>query len=280
VKPSQVIIYDEPAASALDTSEIARYLGDLLPGMRIKVRSSLVSCYFQRLNSGERGSALARLALGFAKLKIKNPTIQEQEFPALSGEVDYERRRLNTPRPTYGILYHGEGVLRLLQGLIPRPERNLSYLHVVFTNQLLATWDDGRYHLRVAVFGFPSLLSTTGLVEAPAKPREFYVIKQQYAALGMHDAIGELERELGKRVLMHEDPRLTEVVKGYVMQALFYHLTGDPFCEDKGCRLFNAHWQEEVIEAQLSGDCQFCPRHQSMLDELKEREPACFQRGR
>jgi hypothetical protein len=151
---------------------------------------------------------------------------------------------------------------------------------VVFTNQLLATWDDGRYHLRVAVFGFPSLLSTTGLVEAPAKPREFYVIKQQYAALGMHDAIGELERELGKRMLMHEDPRLTEVVKGYVMQALFYHLTGDPFCEDKGCRLFNAHWQEEVIEAQLSGDCQFCPRHQSMLDELKEREPACFQRGR
>jgi hypothetical protein len=164
--------------------------------------------------------------------------------------------------------------MRLLRELLPQHERGLSFLHIVFTNQLLGTWGEGRYHLRAAVFGFPGLLSTTGLVEAPAKPREFYVLKQQYAAMGMPDAVVELEQELGERVLRHGDPRLTEVMKGYVMQALFYHVTGDPFCEDRGCRLYNAHWQEEVIGAQLGGAYQLCPRHQGLLDEMREGETA------
>ena len=75
-------------------------------------------------------------------------------------------------------------------------------------------------------------------------------------------------------VLRHDDPRLTEAMKGYVMQALFYHVTGDPFCEDRGCRLYNAHWQEEVIGAQLGGAYQLCPRHQGLLDEMREGEAA------
>ena len=45
-------------------------------------------------------------------------------------------------------------------------------------------------------------------------------------------------------------------------------LTGNPFCPDKGCRLFNAHWQEELIFAQLESDGEFCPQHTSILDNL------------
>jgi len=57
-------------------------------------------------------------------------------------------------------------------------------------------------------------------------------------------------------------------MKGYVMQAIVYHLALEPFCEDPDCRLYNAHWQEEVIHAQFDGAYEFCPRHQRLIEEL------------
>ncbi|UCF57202.1 MAG: hypothetical protein JSW15_01595 [Deltaproteobacteria bacterium] len=269
VKPYQVILYDEPAASELKTSEIGSYIKGLLPNLQVKVRSSLVTSYLQEISPEKRESLLSQLAQGFAKLKIKSPLTREQNFPVLPGEVGYEQRRLASLRFTYGIIYQGEGAQRLMQGLLLSRERNLSFLHIVFTNQLIGTWGEGRYHLRVAVYGIPNLISTTGLVEALAKPREFYLLKQQYVGLGIPQGVAELERELGERVLRHGDPRVTEVMKGYVMQALFYHVTGDPFCEDRSCRLYNAHWHEEAIAAQIGGTYQFCPRHEAILDQLR-----------
>jgi hypothetical protein len=56
------------------------------------------------------------------------------------------------------------------------------------------------------------------------------------------------------------------------MKAVFCALTGDPFCENKVCRLYNAHWQEEVIGAQFGGDYQLCPLHQGLLDGMKRGE--------
>jgi hypothetical protein len=258
----------------VDASELAGYLRGQLPGPRVEVRPPLVASYLEGLPPDEREAAIGRLAEGFAAIKIRDPMTQGQDFSALHGEVAYERRRLTSPRPAFGLLYHGEGVMRLLEEMLPLQERNLSFLHIVLTSQLLGTWGQGRYHLRAAVYGFPSLLSVTGMIEAPAKPREFYLLKQQYAAAGVPDAVVELEQDLGERVLRHEDPRLTEAMKGYVMQALFYHIVGDPFCEDKGCRLYNAHWQEEVIGAQLGGDYQLCPHHQGLLDEMRRGEAA------
>ena len=64
----------------------------------------------------------------------------------------------------------------------------------------------------------------------------------------------------------HGDPRLTELLKGYSMQAVFYHLVGEPFCEDRDCRLFNAHWQEEMIRAQLQSGEDFCPEHRKKME--------------
>lgn len=268
VRPSQVILYDEPAASELNTSALACYLEGLLPDLQVKRRSSLISSYLGQLSPRERKEALSRLAQRFARLRIKNPLTREQNFPVLQGEVGYDQRRLASHRSTYGIVYQGEGAQRLMKGLLSSREHNLSFLHIVFTNQLFSTWGERRYHLRVAVYGVPNLISTTGLVGALAKPREFYQLKPQYVGLGMSDAVAELEQHLGERVIRHGDPRLTDVMKGYVMQALCYHVTGDPFCKDRSCRLYNAHWQEEAIAAQIGGDYEFCPRHKAILRRL------------
>ncbi len=48
------------------------------------------------------------------------------------------------------------------------------------------------------------------------------------------------------------------------------HLTGYHFCDDKNCRLFNAHRQSEMIHAQLLSQYELCSHHQTMLDQLKE----------
>lgn len=112
------------------------------------------------------------------------------------------------------------------------------------------------------MYGFPSLISTTGIVEAPAKPKEFYELKQEYVALGLPVPIEELKKKFRGRFIDYDDERLTEIMKGYVMQALFYHIFGEPFCRERRCRLFNAHWQEEVLEAQLGQTGILRPAHQ------------------
>jgi len=177
----------------------------------------------------------------------------------LKPELDYETRLLTgTGRPSAGVAYDGLELQRLAFNVLPRAERHLCALHIWITERLIATWDeDGRrYHARVSLYGFPVILSTEGMVQAPARERAFYIARR----LGLEEGA-----DPGDSALRHEDPRTTEVAKGYAMQAVFYALTGEPFCDEAGCRLFNAHWQSEMLAAQLHGS-DYCPRHAQMLE--------------
>ena len=69
-----------------------------------------------------------------------------------------------------------------------------------------------------------------------------------------------LENEVEGEFLIENDPRTTEALKGYALSAYHYLETGEAFCEHEGCRLYNAHRQPELIEAQLRGD-DFCAKH-------------------
>jgi len=204
-----------------------------------------------------------------ASIKIQGVSqeILSEQQP-LYGEIEYEKRRILGKTKSFGILYEGFHLQRIFREIVPREERSLEFVHILFTSRLFATWDDGdkRYHLRTSVYGIPSIISTTGLIEAPARPREYYLLKQQYERLG-RDLL-ELKERFKGRFIDYEDGRLTEVLKGYAMQAVFYHLVDNPFCEDKGCRLYNAHWQEELIFAQLGSKYEFCGRHEEVLDDL------------
>ena len=204
-----------------------------------------------------------RLAEELVSLRIRDATRRDsQNRGRLEGEVSYERRRIDQEdfKP-FGILYDGFGLQSIFSSLISQDERGLDHCHIIFTNQLLGTWDedDHRFHARVSVYGFPSVISATGVVEAPAKPREFYLKRRLGVPLEV------LKGEFRGRFIDHEDPRLTEVIKGYTMQAIFFHMTGDPFCDDPDCRLYNAHWQEELIRAQVGGKYDFCTNHRRFL---------------
>jgi len=256
----KVLLYSEGVAEELNIEQIAEYLREKLGKVQVRVRGNPFA--FCPEKSPDYARKLASIKVQDASRKIAS----EQE--PLYGEIEYEKRRILGKTRSFGILYDGFHLHKILREIVLREERGLEFIHILFTSRLFATWDEGdkRYHLRASVYGIPSIISTTGLIEAPAKPREYYLLKQQYERLGKD--VTEFKDRFKGRFIDYEDKRLTEVVKGYVMQAVFYSLTGDSFCEDKGCRLYNAHWQEELIFAQLRSKDEFCGRHEKILDDL------------
>jgi len=155
--------------------------------------------------------------------------------------------------------------MKAFSGFIPESEQDARSCHIVLTDRLIGTRDENdlRYHARGSVCGYPSVISIPGIVEAPAKPKEFYLKQQLGADRYM------LKHELKDQFIDHEDERIMEIVKGYVLQVLFYTMTGYPFCEKKACRLFNAHRQKELIHAQIESGI-LCEHHKLMLERGKE----------
>ena len=259
----KVLLYDEGADEELNIEEVAKYLREKLEEAQVTVRGNSFAFWLEK--SPDYARKLASI-----KIQDVSKKIAFGQEP-LYGEVSYEERRILGKTKSFGVLYDGFQLQRVFSELIAQEERSLEVVHILFTNRLFATWEesDRRYHARTSVYGVPSVISTTGLVEAPAKPREYYLIKQQYEVLGKD--LLELKKRLKAGFIDYGDERLTEVTKGYAMQAVFYHLVGAPFCEDKGCRLYNAHWQEELIFAQLESGYEFCERHTRILNNLHRK---------
>jgi hypothetical protein len=257
--PAYIDLYEEGDLKDLDLQNLGRYLTEKT-GIPFHNQGNIYKRF-----SEERLDAVAQ---EIARGKVKDPGKRFALGAPLQAEIDYERKRVRSPGwKVFGILYEGVLYQKIVSDLIFEDEIALDCCSILFTNQLFGTWDGDnmRYHARVSLYGFPSLISIVGLVEAPAKPKEFYLRKL------MGTPVELLKEEYQGRFLDHGDARMTEVLKGYAMQALLFHLIGDPFCEDRDCRLFNSHWQEDILHSQIDGRYEFCPRHESILKELKSR---------
>jgi hypothetical protein len=173
------------------------------------------------------------------------------------------------------ILYDGFMMQRLLGTMIPENEATTEHVHVVVEDRLICTFSeqDWRYHARAVVCGVPAIISTTGIVEAPAKPKEWYIKQMQFSIYGInHDEenneISNKKEFTGYKYLDYCDDRINLVTVGYVLQALFFFISnGDPFCNDRNCRLFDAHWQEELIHSQIENQ-KLCNKHASLLHQF------------
>jgi hypothetical protein len=258
LRPRLTLLYEDPAASELEVEEVAAYLSRVT-GSPVEVRPEFIGYHYR----GE----LESLARSIASARVRDPSRPWTRTEPLFGEVEFELRALRDPRRVIpGVLYDALEVMAIVRSLIPPPEANLDHLHVVFTRRLLGSFDgeDRRYHARTILAGYPCLISTSGLVEAPAKPREFYLRRRGAAALKVDLPAEVLKEGLLGRFLEYGDPRTTEVAKGYALQAYAYHALGDPFCALPECRLYNAHWQEEMLAAQVSSG-EVCERHRRAL---------------
>lgn len=265
--PECLHLYTEPSEKTLKIQTLAQYLKEKFPKTKIDCRKEFFN-YWLRQVTALAGSPkkIDQVAEKLARCRISDLQSQELVFSPLPLEIEYEKKNiLNLENRKFGLVYDGLCLQEVYREIIPQEERKSNHLQIVFTNQLLATWEeDGRYHLRVGIYGVPNLISTSGIVEAPAKPKEYYLLK----SLG-ETAIADWKEKNKEKFIDYNDPRLTEVLKGYLMQAIFYHLTGDPFCKNKNCRLYNAHWQEELIKAQLNKKREFCEFHEKILVSLK-----------
>jgi hypothetical protein len=214
---------------------------------------------------------ISRIAQRIAGTKIRDLMDPDNTMEPLIGEIEFEKKSIAKPdRMIPGILYDGFRLHELFQELLSENEINKDICHIIFTPRLFGTFDenDKRYHARVILCGYPSIISTSGIIEAPAKPREYYRIKQNLITQNITTIDEFVPADLKEKYLKYNDQRITEVAKGYSMQAISFQLSENPFCNNQICRLFNAHWQEEMLKAQMS-EPEFCPKHEKWLNRLQ-----------
>jgi hypothetical protein len=206
--------------------------------------------------------------------KFDKNIVYEKNFPRQLIFSDISNNRGTTERQYKElILYDGFMMQRLLGTTINESESNTDHVHIVFEDRLICTFseEDWRYHARTFVAGNPSIISTTGIVEAPAKPKEWYIKQMQLAIYDIDcddNQIDGISSSNVKKYIDYGDYRINFAAVGYAIQALFFFITeGDPFCNDINCRLYNAHWQEELLQSQTQNK-RLCNKHNALLHQF------------
>lgn len=256
MKLSVIKLYEGTRGEEIGASELASYLGETF-SVKVEIEGDFWL---------EHGARAEDTALQLASIKVIDPARQELNPDPLFPEIEFEKRRLTDASvKSSGVFYDGTRLLSIYWKLIPEDQRRDDICHIILTRELFGTWDpdDLRWHARPIILGYPCLVSTTGIVEGPARPPRFYLMRNA----GVN--IGSLEKEMGGQFIHEGDERMTEVLKGYCAQAAYYSITGEAFCDDPGCRLYNAHWQSELIYAQITCPHEFCERHTRQIAEIE-----------
>ncbi|MFX1293899.1 MAG: DUF6775 family putative metallopeptidase [Promethearchaeota archaeon] len=260
----RIYLYKDYNESNLNIEELKRFIKETFGNPKIIIRGKFIESHI-------KNQKLDEVAKELASIRVKNVLKPHLEYTPFYGEIKFEKRYLTGKiKQIKGILYDGVKLMLIYSNLIPNNENLPDLLHIVITDRLIGTYSkgDGRYHIRSIICSGLSLISTAGIVEGPVKPKIFYKLKHQCSAEGLNIPIEILKEQFKGQFIDYNDPNLTEVVKGYISQALFFNLTGMPFCSDKTCRLFNAHWQSELIYAQLVSR-KFCVIHNEYLEKFK-----------
>jgi hypothetical protein len=165
------------------------------------------------------------------------------------------------------ILYDGIELNKMVRELIPTIENTQDTLHIIFTNKLTCTFDenDFRYHARAWVGSNPIIISTTGIIEAPAKPKQYYLDLMTNFS---EEKIEDIKKKYKGQFLEYNDSRTSQIVEGYILQSIFYYETGEVFCDNNQCRLFNSHWQKDLLRSQIENK-KLCKKHEDILIKIK-----------
>lgn len=191
-----------------------------------------------------------------AKTKVRNKSKREFKEP-LPKEVELEGKIIKNKKDLIGILYDAQKLVKVMRDFLDDEEKKNHT--VVLTKRLIGSKEknEARYHARTVINSVPSIVSTSGIVEGPAKPRKYYFADED-----------EKEEILDFDPMKHSDDRMEEAIKSYLLQTIFWRLEGQPFCEEDGCPLVNSHWQKDVLQNQIEGE--LCERHRKKLETFKK----------
>ncbi len=252
LKIKKIILYNEPAVKEIQINNLEKFLTKTFD-VSVEIRNNI-------LENGNES-----LAREVASCRVFNPRIPFQRHNPTLEEINFEIQNFSDTSKTENIImYDGFEFQKIITKLLQEDELDSEFLHIAFTNKLMCTYDDTdyRYHGRALIGSNPSIISTTGVIEAPAKPREYYFELMRNFSMGLN--VDTLKKKYSGTYLEYHDKRLSKVLEGYLLQAIFYYWTGEPFCEDVKCRLFNAHWQKDLLHSQLEIG-RLCERHHKMI---------------
>ena len=230
-----VFLYSDSLPQSLVMQDVTDFLTDL--GLAVEFR----------------GDFLSYLSLGAKEMAELESSLSRARVFNIETPVDF----FETPPPSEPFekeLYDGFWVQRIFSRFFLRKhpgELAENGFHAVITGRLLGTYGSRRYHARAIISGFPSFISTSGVVEGPARPREYYFLKVEFIRSGKD--LSELDEAFRGKFVDYEDERITKITGSYVLQPLLHHFSGKEFCENSRCALFNSHWQKEVLDIQYSG---------------------------
>ena len=224
MKISKIILYNEPTVPEIQIEKIKQFIIAIFQ-IRVEIKDN----FFKNLED--------KVFEKIASAQIFDLKKQFKKHIPTQKEIQIEKENIDTSEQDVMILYDGFELQNIISENISITDDTL---HIIFTNKLTATFDndDFRYHARALISSNPIIISTTGIIEAPAKPKQYYLDLLTNFSEGK---IKEIKEKYKGEFLEYHDSRLNEIAEGYVLQAILYYGTGEAFCEKKECRLFNAH---------------------------------------
>ena len=267
MKVSKIFLYDEPAVQEIQISNLKNFLLETL-----HVDVEIKECIFNNLDG--------KMIEMISGCRIFDPKMPFMEHLPSKQEMDFEKSVCkdtklmgkttmieDASRIEDVVMYDGFEVQNIISDIITENDSDQNNLHIVFTNKLTCTYDtaDSRYHGRSVICSNPAIISTTGMIEAPARPREYYFEAMKCKMQGLD--IQNVKKNYNGKILDYHDQRLSKIAEGYLLQVIFYYMTGDAFCDSLDCRLNNAHWQKDLLYSQLEIG-KLCHKHQTLLDKL------------
>ncbi len=253
LKTSRIILYDEPTVPQIQLKKLEEFIIDTFP-VKIEIRDNFFHNSNQNMCEKIASTRIFDLRKPF---KIHTPSTEEIQIETQNKDMSNKEEMT---------LYDGFEFQKIISEFISKNESDESTLHIIFTNKLTCTFDesDFRYHARSLIGSNPIIISTTGIIEAPAKPKQYYIDMMTDIT---KERINEIKEKYKGEFLEYNDSRISEIIKGYILQAVMYYETGDAFCESKECRLYNAHWQKDLFYSQLKNK-KLCNKHQENLKKL------------
>ena len=251
MKSSKIILYNEPTVSEIQIEKIKEFITDTF-NTEVELRENI----FEKIDDQTcKEIASTRIFDLKSRYKKHNPS---------TDEIQIEKENKDMSEKEIMTIYDGFELQNIITKNIPRIEKEL---HIIFTNKLTATFDesDFKYHARALISSNPTIISTTGIIEAPAKPKKYYL---ELMTNFSKDKIKETNEKYKGEFLEYHDLRLNQIVEGYLLQTIVYYETGEAFCENRECRLFNAHWQKDLLYSQVENKT-ICQKHLKAINQIK-----------
>ena len=177
MKISKIFLYDEPAVQEIQISNLKNFLLETFP-----VEVEVKECVFHNLDEKDiEKISCCRVFDTTSPFKKHTPNKQEIDFEKnvckdtklMENTIKVE----DAERIEDVVMYDGFQIQNAISTTISQDYLIQNNLHIVFTNKLTCTYDnlDHRYHGRTVICSNPAIISTTGMIEAPAKSREYYL---------------------------------------------------------------------------------------------------------